>query len=175
MLFQTMPKWTTIIAIGSNMGDQERNLRLAAAELQQLSTAPIQASSIWWSKPEGFNEDVAEFCNAVILVKVELTAELLLERLKEIERTLGRQRSKGEGYLSRTIDLDIVDYDLRYQKSAGLELPHPRAHQRRFVLVPLQEIAPGYRFPGVESDLEELIERAPSNPMRKSIPLVPLA
>lgn len=176
-----MPK-STYIALGSNLGNQEENLRLAAAELQKISTCPLVASSIWWSTPEGFDEDVAEFCNAVVAAEVEMAAEELLARLKEIEQQLGRSRGKGRGesgtYLSRTIDLDIIDYDQRVLKTEGLELPHPRAASRRFVLLPLQEVAPGYHFPdlghGQEHDLEALIERAPENPMRKTIPLNPL-
>ena len=173
-----MPK-STYIALGSNLGDQEENLRLAAAELQKISTSPLVASSIWWSTPEGFDEDVAEFCNAVVAAEVEMSADELLARLKEIERQLGRTRSKSGPYLSRTIDLDIIDYDLRVLKTEGLELPHPRAASRRFVLLPLQEVAPGYHFPDLEHspehELDALIERAPENPMRKTIPLNLLA
>jgi 2-amino-4-hydroxy-6-hydroxymethyldihydropteridine diphosphokinase len=177
-----MPK-STYIALGSNLGDQEENLCLAATELQKLSLSPLVASSIWWSKPEGFDEDVAEFCNAVVAAEVEMAAEELLVRLKEIEQQLGRTRGKSRGesgtYLSRTIDLDIIDYDLRVLKTKGLELPHPRAASRRFVLLPLQEVAPGYRFPGLEHslehDLEALIQMAPENTMRKSNRLNPLA
>jgi 2-amino-4-hydroxy-6-hydroxymethyldihydropteridine diphosphokinase len=168
-----MPK-STYIALGSNLGSQEKNLRLAAVELQKISTSPLVASSIWWSTPEGFDEDVAAFCNAVVAVEVEMAADELLVRLKEIEQQMGRARSEGGSYLSRTIDLDIIDYDLRVLKTKGLELPHPRAASRRFVLLPLQEVAPGYHFPGIEHDLEALIEMAPGNPMRKSSPLNPL-
>ena len=168
-----MPK-STYIALGSNLGSQEKNLRLAAVELQKISTSPLLASSIWWSTPEGFDEDVAAFCNAVVAVEVEMAADQLLVKLKEIEQQMGRARSKGGSYLSRTIDLDIIDYDLRVLKTKGLELPHPRAASRRFVLLPLQEVAPRYRFPGIEHDLEALIEMAPGNPMRKSSPLNPL-
>ena len=177
-----MPK-STYIALGSNLGDQEENLRLAAAELQKLSVRPLLTSSIWWSTPEGFDEDVAEFCNAVVAAEVEMAADELLARLKEIEQQFGRSRFKSNGqrgsYLSRTIDLDIFDYDLMVLKTRGLVLPHPRAASRRFVLLPLQEVAPGYHFPDLEHspghDLEALIQRAPDNPMRKSILLNPLA
>lgn len=170
---------STYIALGSNLGNQEENLCLAAAELQKISLSPLVASSIWRSAPEGFDEDVAEFCNAVVAAEVEMSAGELLARLKEIERQLGRIRGKSGPYLSRTIDLDIIDYDLMVLKTEGLELPHPRAASRRFVLLPLQEVAPEYHFPDLElspeHNLEALIEMAPGNPMRKSIPLNPLA
>jgi len=168
-----MPK-STYIALGSNLGRQEENLRLAAAEMQKISTSPLVASSIWWSTPEGFDEAVAVFCNAVVSIEVEMRAEELLLRLKEIEQQLGRARSESGPYLSRTIDLDIIDYDLMVLKTEGLELPHPRAASRRFVLLPLQEVAPGYHFPGIEHDLEALIAMAPENPMRRSSLLNPL-
>jgi 2-amino-4-hydroxy-6-hydroxymethyldihydropteridine diphosphokinase len=166
-----MPKMT-YIALGSNLGGQEENLRLAAAELQKISTSPLVASSIWWSMPEGFDEVVAVFCNAVASVEVEMSPEELLVRLKEIEQRMGRAKSEGP-YLSRTIDLDIIDYDSSVLKTDRLELPHPRAAARRFVLLPLQEVAPGYYFPGIEYDLETLIAMAPENPMRRSSLLNP--
>ena len=168
-----MPK-STYIALGSNLGRQEENLRLAAAEMQKISTSPLVASSIWWSTPEGFDEAVAVFCNAVVSIEVEMRAEELLLRLKEIEQQLGRARSESGPYLSRTIDLDIIDYDLMVLKTEGLELPHPRAASRRFVLLPLQEVAPAYHFPGIEHGLEALIAMAPENSMRKSSHLNPL-
>ena len=168
-----MPK-STYIALGSNLGSQEENLRLAAAEMQKISTSPLVASSIWWSTPEGFDEAVAVFCNAVVAIEVEMRVDELLLRLKGIEQQLGRAKSEGGPYLSRTIDLDIIDYDLMVLKTEGLELPHPRAASRRFVLLPLQEVAPGYHFPGIEHDLEALIAMAPVNPMRKSSHLNPL-
>ena len=168
-----MPK-STYIALGSNLGRQEENLRLAASEMQKISTSPLVASSIWWSTPEGFDEAVAVFCNAVVAIEVEMPVDELLLRLKEIERQLGRARNESGSYLSRTIDLDIIDYDLMVLKTQGLELPHPRAASRRFVLLPLQEVAPGYHFPSIEYDLEALIAMAPENPMRKSSHLNPL-
>jgi len=168
-----MPK-LTYIALGSNLGSQEENLRLAAAEMQKISTSPLVASSIWCSTPEGFGEVVAVFSNAVVAIEVEMSVDELLLRLKEIERQLGRAKSEGGSYLSRTIDLDIIDYDLMVFKTEGLELPHPRAACRRFVLLPLQEVAPGYHFPGIKHDLEALIAMAPENPMRKSSHLNPL-
>ena len=165
---------STYIALGSNLGRQEENLRLAASEMQKISTSPLVASSIWWSTPEGFDEAVAVFCNAVVSIEVEMRADELLLRLKEIEQKLGRARSEGGPYQSRTIDLDIIDYDLMVLKTEGLELPHPRAASRRFVLLPLQEVAPRYHFPGIEHDLEALIAMAPENSMRKSSHLNPL-
>jgi len=161
------------IALGSNLGAQEENLRLAAAELQKISTSPLVASSIWWSTPEGFDEAVAVFCNAVVAIEVKMSADKLLARLKDIEQQLGRARSEGGPYLSRTIDLDIIDYGLKVVKTEGLELPHPRAAFRRFVLLPLQEVAPRYHFPGIEHNLEALIAMAPENRMRRSSLLIP--
>ena len=167
-----MPK-STYIALGSNLGRQEENLRLAASEMQKISTSPLVASSIWWSTPEGFDEAVAVFCNAVVAIEVEMPVDELLLRLKEIEQQLGRARSESGPYLSRTIDLDIIDYDLMVLKTEGLELPHPRAASRRFVLLPLQEVAPRYHFPGIEHNLEALIAMAPKNRMRRSSLLIP--
>jgi 2-amino-4-hydroxy-6-hydroxymethyldihydropteridine diphosphokinase len=109
-----------------------------------------------------------------VAIEVEMRVDELLLRLKEIEQKLGRARSESGPYMSRTIDLDIIDYDFMVHKTERLELPHPRASSRRFVLLPLQEVDPGYHFPGIEHDLEALIAMAPENPMRKSSHLNPL-
>ena len=165
---------STIIALGSNLGDQEKNLRIAAAQLQKISTTRLIGSSIWLSSPEGFDEDVANFFNAVVSVSVEMQAGELLARLKEIEHKLGRIFDPGCAYLSRTIDLDIIDFGQRVIETKRLSIPHPRAAFRRFVLLPLQEVAPDYLFPGIEDSLEALIDKAPKNLMRRLSPLIPL-
>jgi 2-amino-4-hydroxy-6-hydroxymethyldihydropteridine diphosphokinase len=165
---------STLIALGSNLGDKEKNLRNAVAQLQKLSTTQLITSSIWLTSPEGFDRDVANFFNAVVFASVEMQAEELLVRLKEIERELGRAFDPGRAYLSRTIDLDIIDFGQRVIGTKKLATPHPRAAFRRFVLMPLQEIAPDFRFPGIEDSLEALIDKAPKNLMRRVSPLIPL-
>ncbi len=166
---------TAYIALGSNLGDSDKNLRLAAAALQQLSVQPIRTSSIWRTKPEGFEESVPDFCNAMVAIEVSISATELLLKLKTIEKTFGRVGSEDKRYSSRTLDLDIIDFGGQVSSQIGLELPHPRAHIRQFVLLPLQELNVDFRFPNLDISIDNLIEIAPNNPMRKSIPLIPLA
>jgi 2-amino-4-hydroxy-6-hydroxymethyldihydropteridine diphosphokinase len=162
------------VALGSNLGDQVSNLAAAAGQISRLGNALV-ASSIWLTAPVGFSKPVPDFCNAVIRMKTTYPPRVLLSALQEIERQLGRDRQSSEGYESRTIDLDIVDYAGLKLVEAGLSLPHPRAHQRLFVLLPLQEVSPEFRFAGRDESLEALVQRAPAEKVNKSIPLIPSA
>lgn len=173
-----MPKTTVVyIALGSNLGEPEVNLSKAAQQLGALSAAPMLASSIWESVPEGFGEHerVPGFLNAVVQISVSLGPESLLTQLQQIERRLGRSGKSGTGYESRTIDLDMIDFGGQHYQLPGLTLPHARAHQRRFVLLPLQEINPEFRFVDRLASLDELIRQSPENPMRRLSRLIPLA
>lgn len=173
-----MPE-SAYIALGSNQGDQEQNLRLAATALRRLAVGKMMGSSIWWTKPEGFSGPVPDFCNAVVRLDVALTPAALLAEMKQIERDLGRLRDAAVAYqprtyLSRTLDLDIIDFGQQQLDTDHLVLPHPRGHLRRFVLLPIQELDAGFRFPGIDKSLASLIDQAPENRMRKSSPLIPL-
>ena len=155
-----------IIALGSNLGDPEENIHLAAYHLQSLSDKPLESSSIWQTAPVGFEDCVSEFCNAVVIIETDLDAEVLLDNLQLIERGMGRSQNEGDQHSSRTIDLDIIDFGGRHFVSKTLRLPHPRAHLRRFVLRPLLEVAPEFRFVNHSESLEELIKKAPAEPVR---------
>ena len=157
-----------IIALGSNLGEPEENMRTAARHLRRLSDTPLKLSSIWRTAPVGFKSDVTEFCNAVVIIQTDLNAEVLLDRLQVIERGMGRSQGARAQYSSRTIDLDIIDFGGQDFVSTTLRLPHPRAHLRRFVLQPLLEVAPEFRFVNRSESLEELIEKAPTEPARWS-------
>ena len=89
-----------------------------------------------------------------------------------IEREMGRDRDAGNQYSSRTIDLDIIDLGGQEFDSLTVNLPHPRAHSRRFVLQPLREVEPEFRFVDRLESLDELIEKAPSDSVRQSSPLI---
>ncbi|MBT4162756.1 MAG: 2-amino-4-hydroxy-6-hydroxymethyldihydropteridine diphosphokinase [Gammaproteobacteria bacterium] len=163
-----------IIALGSNLGEPVQNLKEAVERLQPLSVAEIRSSSIWKSMPVGFEEEVPEFCNAVVVFETDLEAQALLDALKAIEAGMGRSPRKSGSYESRVIDLDIIDLGGLVLDETGLTLPHPGAHERRFVLLPLKEVVPDYRFPGVDSSINALIASAPSYPVQRFIPLNPL-
>ncbi|MDA0978284.1 MAG: 2-amino-4-hydroxy-6-hydroxymethyldihydropteridine diphosphokinase [Proteobacteria bacterium] len=167
---------TAHIALGSNLGSSERILGYAAGTIASLSVDRARFSSLWRTEPEGFTGTVPAFLNAVMAIETRLGPEDLLCALQEIERDQGRSQSATKGYQSRTLDLDLIDYDGRVLESANLVLPHPRACERQFVLIPLQEVTAGYRFPHLsEYSLQELIDRAPDNRMVRLSQLVPLA
>lgn len=127
-----------IVALGSNVGDPKANLDLALALLRE-ATDVKKVSSYYSTKPVGFT-DQPDFLNAVCIIETELPAMALLAMLQGIEKVMGRERTIKWG--PRTIDLDIIQYGDLISKAEELTLPHPRAHERKFVLEPWQEIEP---------------------------------
>ena len=107
-------------------------------------------------------------------METDLAPEILMRKLLDIEAGMGRQRdSDARGYQPRIVDLDLIDCDGIRRSAPELTLPHPRAHLRRFVLVPLQEIDAGFSFSGSVHSLTELLERAPSNALVRAGALFP--
>ena len=139
-----------VVALGSNLGDRAETLGRAVAALGAHQGVRVgAASSLWRSTAltlEGFDPDKPEYLNAVVTGSTELEPLALLDALQGIERSLGRVRLVRWG--DRTIDLDLIDYDGRQSESPRLTLPHPRAHERDFVLAPWLEIAPEARLVG---------------------------
>lgn len=148
-----------VIALGSNLGDREGNLRAAVAAIQALpGVTMIAASAIVESaavKPDGVDASAPSYLNAVIRVRSALDPDHLLAALAEIESRLGRIRVERWG--DRTIDLDIISFAGITRADDLLTLPHPRAWQRRFVLQPWLEIAPSASLPG-RGAVADLIE-----------------
>ncbi|MFZ0639769.1 MAG: 2-amino-4-hydroxy-6-hydroxymethyldihydropteridine diphosphokinase [Candidatus Acidiferrales bacterium] len=145
---------TVYISLGSNVGDREQQI---AAAIQALGTRGIRIlrqSSIYSTEPV----DVATqswFLNCVLEVETELMPRQLLRTFQEIENELGRKHTVRRG--PRVIDLDILLYGTSVIHSQELEVPHPRMSHRRFVLVPLAEIAPALRHPVENKSIEELL------------------
>lgn len=127
-----------VIALGSNIGDTKANLDLALTMLRE-ATDVKQVSSYYSTKPVGYT-DQPDFLNAVCIIETELPAMALLAMLQGIEKVMGRERKIKWG--PRTIDLDIIQYGDLISKAEELTLPHPRAHERKFVLEPWHEIEP---------------------------------
>ena len=126
-----------VIALGSNI-DPEQNMDLALLLLKQ-ATEVKKISSYYKTKPVGYT-DQSDFLNAVCIIETELTAIELLSMLQGIEKAMGRERTIKWG--PRTIDLDIIQYGDLLSNADELTLPHPRAHEREFVLRPWLEIEP---------------------------------
>lgn len=134
------------IALGANMAHPAKQLRRAIALVCLLpGTRLVQSSSFYSTAPQGY-ADQPDFINAVIEIATTLAAHELLEALLAIESALGRERKIVNG--PRVIDLDLLLYGNDVINKGGLQVPHPRMHERAFVLVPLTEIAPDTLIPG---------------------------
>ena len=133
------------ISLGSNIGDRFQHLKDAIQALHSRQGVSVQVvSSIYETAPVGYT-DQADFLNVVVAIETELTAQQLLEVCQHIEQELGRVRDVRWG--PRTVDLDILLYDYDNIETKRLTVPHPRMHERAFVLTPLLEIAPTIAHP----------------------------
>jgi len=127
-----------VVALGANIGNPSEQMDLAIAMLKE-ATDVISVSTFYTTKPVGGPEQ-PDYINAVCILESDLPALDLLSLLQGIEKSLGRERIERWG--PRTIDLDLIQYGSLLSKAEELELPHPRAHERRFVLEPWHEIEP---------------------------------
>ena len=149
MSLLTSAATTVFIALGSNLGDSRKTILDAMARLQNLSDTPILKSSLWQTTPVDCPPGSPKFVNAVVglVPRKSETPESLLEKLRDLEKEFGRQTKKLLNE-PRPLDLDLIAFGNEIRQSPELTLPHPRAHQRRFVLQPLSEIAPELVLPG---------------------------
>ena len=147
------------VGLGSNLGDREATILRALGRLQaDPELRVVRVSTLRETEPVGY-VDQPRFLNGAVELETELAARALLVRLLAIERELGRTRGEGPPLGPRTIDLDLLLYGEDTIAEAGLQVPHPRLHERRFALEPLAELAPGLVVPGhgpVETLLAEL-------------------
>lgn len=144
------PHARAVIALGGNLGDREAHLRDAMDAIEALDGVwPVKRSSLYETPAlttHGVDETVPAYLNAVITVHTDLDPHILLDRLNEIETAHGRERVERWG--SRTLDLDLVDHGGLEIADERLELPHPRAFERAFVLAPWAEVEPDAALPG---------------------------
>jgi 2-amino-4-hydroxy-6-hydroxymethyldihydropteridine diphosphokinase len=165
----------TFIALGSNLGDRLATLRHAAHALQTLGS--VRASSRVWETRAMYLEDQPPFLNAAVALVTPLAPLALLDELLRIERSLGRVRTVRNG--PRTIDLDLIAHGDTTLCSERLTLPHPRLHERAFVLCPLAEIAPDWHPPTCNRSVRVLLDALddPSPPLPRSewLPVSPQA
>jgi 2-amino-4-hydroxy-6-hydroxymethyldihydropteridine diphosphokinase len=143
------------IALGSNMGDREKNLKEAVKHIAALpQTKVIKGSSIYETEPVGGPKQ-RPFYNAVVKIETALEPEKLLQKLQETEAAFGRVRKEKWG--PRTLDLDILLYDQQIIATDKLTIPHPLMAERAFVLEPLVEIDPEAYHPVLEKTAAELL------------------
>lgn len=148
------------VALGSNLGDRAGAIRAAFVRLGGLAgTRVLRASALFETLPVGPGEQ-GLYLNAAAVLATTLPPDELLGGLLETERELGRDRSSGERWGPRVIDLDLLLYGEQTLSGPGLTLPHPRMCERAFVLVPLAEVAGDWPVPGVGLTVGELAARA---------------
>lgn len=147
------------LALGSNLGERMENLRAAVTRLAPPVTV-TRVSPVYETEPWGVTEQ-PRFLNLVLEGETELEPLALLAVVKRVERELGRVETIRYG--PRLIDLDILLYDDLIFEHDELQIPHPRMHERRFVLVPLAEIAPQARHPRLKKSARELLAQLPAN------------
>jgi 2-amino-4-hydroxy-6-hydroxymethyldihydropteridine diphosphokinase len=146
------------VALGSNVGDREAHLRRALALLRATpGVGQVEASPVYETEPVG-GPPQGPFLNAVASLVTTLAPRSLLERLLAIEAAEGRVRGP-ERDAPRPLDLDLLLHGEACVKEPGLEVPHPRLHERAFVLAPLRDLAPGLRHPRLDASVEELFAR----------------
>ena len=144
------------IGIGSNLGDRKANTNEAVDRVSKLpGTRVVRASSLYESEPLG--DAKTWFVNSVIEIETEMPPDALLRKLKAIENAMGRKRVKGKRWGSRVIDLDILLCDQEVIEKRSLKIPHPEMHKRRFVLLPLAELAPHVVHPQLGQSVSALL------------------
>ena len=161
------------VGLGANLGDAPATLRAALRELAACpGCALLGCSSLWSSAP--LDAEGPDFCNAVARLRCACEPLELLRQLQRIEQRHGRERPSGVRNAPRTLDLDLLCFGERELETPELSLPHPRMHQRAFVLAPLAELCPRWRLADGEPIADALARlRAQGQQLRRLGPLGP--
>ena len=149
------------VGLGSNLGERRETLLAAIGRMRGLSEVEVKGVSSFRDTEPVDYLDQPRFLNGAAEVETSLGARDLLGRLLEIERRLGRERGEGPRFGPRTIDLDLLLYGDEELDEPGLVVPHPRLHERAFVLEPLAELRPDLVVPG-RGPLKALLSRLQS-------------
>ena len=141
-----VPGRTVVLALGSNLGDRLANLQGGVDALcARPGLSDVEISPVYETAPVG-GPAQPDYLNAVLVAATTLSAQAVLERGQEAESALGRVR--GQRWAPRTLDVDVIVYGTEISDDPGLTLPHPRAHERAFVLAPWHDLDPGAVIPG---------------------------
>lgn len=142
------------LSLGSNLGDRAGNLERAIEAMPDIGVQVLRRSSVYETEPVDFLEQ-PWFLNCVVEAETSVMPRKLLEELQEIERRLGSKKLAPRG--PRIIDLDVLFYETAVIHEPGMDIPHPRLGERRFVLVPMAELAPEFQHPELRMTAAELL------------------
>jgi 2-amino-4-hydroxy-6-hydroxymethyldihydropteridine diphosphokinase len=146
------------LSLGSNLGDRALQIKKALKQLEEEGVRIAKRSSMYETEPVEYHKQ-GWFLNCAVEAETELTPKQLLRVVRNIEKELGRKRVIRSG--PRTLDIDILIYDDVLMRGEELEIPHPRMGQRRFVLIPMAEIAPSLRHPELHLTMAQLLAATP--------------
>lgn len=152
------------LSLGANLGDREGALREALAQLGAAGIKVLRVSSLYETEPRDV-PDQPWFLNAVAEAETELFPKMLLARTQSIEQAMGRRKTRPKG--PRTIDIDILLYGNSVVDTEALVIPHPRMHERRFVLEPLSELDPELRHPVTRRTVRDMLAGVQDQVVRK--------
>ena len=155
---------TVYLGLGSNVGDREQTLQAAIDRLQSPELRITRVSSVYETEPQQ-RRNQRWFLNLVVEAETDLFPRQLLGRIARIEQQLGRRRLLANG--PRTIDIDILFYGSFVVATPGLQIPHPRFAERRFVLAPMAELAPELRDPRTRRTMREMLPATAGQGVRK--------
>ena len=158
---------TTFFSIGSNVGDRLGHLQQAVDELNAQVGHIVRLSSVYQSSSWGYEGE--EFLNMCVEVSTSLTPEMVLEKILAIESGLGRTRKPGGSYEDRILDIDLLFFEDEVIFYDELKVPHPRMLERRFVLLPLSEIAPNFIHPIAKKSIQSCLESCPDKGLVEKI------
>jgi len=145
-----------ILSLGSNLGDRMNALRKALAEIHHSVGVVVKVSKVYETPPWGFESD--PFYNMIAVIHSVYEPEVIIEKVLDVEKRLGRVRTDASGYAARIIDIDVIAIDETIVESAKLQVPHPRMHERLFVLVPMRDLNLHWRHPILQKYLPELVK-----------------
>jgi 2-amino-4-hydroxy-6-hydroxymethyldihydropteridine diphosphokinase len=144
-----------LLCIGGNIGDREANMEEARMFISFNFGEILQQSSVKETAPWGMSVDTPYFLNQILLVETSLSPEQLYTEIEELETYFGRERG-GVGYKNREMDVDVLSYNNEIMNTEQLQVPHPRLHERLFVLDLMKEVVPEFVHPVLNKTIDAM-------------------